>query len=215
MKTLLSLRSLIILALTLTVGFTSPGYAYNVEADSTGNSVYVLLTNDNPGAVFHSITLGASRPDFIANIAIAIMPSTVVGGGSDLMAITFDVNAGAALGSSGDILMTVSGFAAGIPISFDIAVPLEVVLAVAPAQGFVGSTVPAPDPGGVDTDGDGVTDSLETAFGSDPLLANSIPGGDPVPISAIDIPVLPPIAYLFLAFLLAGTGTLLTQPRQR
>ena len=55
-------------------------------------------------------------------------------------------------------------------------VPLEVVNSAPAAQGFVGSGEPTPNPGGTDTDGDGVPDSLEVAYGSNPNSASSIPG---------------------------------------
>ncbi|NNL57804.1 MAG: hypothetical protein HKO71_08625, partial [Pseudomonadales bacterium] len=43
-----------LLALLVT-GFTIPVQAYDVEANTFGNKVYMLLLNDNPGAVYHSI----------------------------------------------------------------------------------------------------------------------------------------------------------------
>ena len=32
-----------------------PVQAYDVESDTTANRIYMLLINDNPGAVFHTI----------------------------------------------------------------------------------------------------------------------------------------------------------------
>lgn len=160
------------------VAITTPVSAYDVEAVSQNNTIYVLLVNDNPNAVFHSISVSStnSLPYFISSVTTAITPETVSGGGSNLAVINFDTSLGL-VGATGDIDLTVDGTAAGSPISLDITVPLEIVLtgAAASAQGQVGSTVPSPDPDGVDSDGDGVTDLLEVAFGSDPQVANSTP----------------------------------------
>ena len=164
------------LAASFLMGCVTHALAYDVETDSTGNAVYMLLLNENPGAVFHSITLGDSSPGFVTAATATIVPETVLGGGSDLAALEFDVIPGATIGSTGDLVLTVSGLAAGTPISVVFTVPLEVVASASAAQGFVGAGVPAPDPGGLDTDGDGVTDSLELAYGSNPNQAGSLPG---------------------------------------
>ena len=158
------------------MAITNPVLAYDVESFTQDNTIYVLLVNDNPNAVFHSITIANSNslPSFVSSVTPSIIPESVLGGGSDLAAINFDTTLGL-VGSTGDIELTVNGLAAGASISLDITLPLELVASAAPAQGQVGSTVPAPDPNGVDTDGDGVTDALEIAFGSDPQVASSTP----------------------------------------
>ncbi|HCX26185.1 MAG TPA: hypothetical protein DHT34_00245, partial [Cellvibrionales bacterium] len=96
--------------------------------------------------------------------------------GSDIVSLDFTVAAGAYLGASGDLEITVSGSVAGQTVEVVTTVPLTVVANVAAAQGYVGTGLPAPYAGGVDTDGDGVSDALETAFGSNPNSADSQPG---------------------------------------
>jgi hypothetical protein len=182
--------------------------AYDVEADSTANTVFVLLWNGNPTASFESISISEDLPGIVAQATASITPASVPANGSDLAAIDFDIEPGAMLGASGDLVITVSGTASGQPLDVVLEVPL-VVVAVAPeAQGVVGTGIPAPDPGGVDSDGDGVTDALETAFGSDPLDPASMPG------KTVEVPSLEAIGLTCLAALLMLCGVGLTRRRQ-
>ena len=154
--------------------YIKPLYAYDVEITSQDNTIYVLLVNDNPGAVFHSISMAETLPSFVSSAEVTLVPDTVLGGGSNLAAVKFDVFF-ASVGTTGDLVLNVSGIAAGAAINFDVIVPLEIVPSASAVQGQAGSTVPSPDPDGVDSDGDGVTDALEIAFGSDPQVASSTP----------------------------------------
>lgn len=170
--------------------------AYDVEADSTTNTVFVLLWNGNPAASFESITISEALPAIVTQATASIIPASVPANGSDLAAIDFDVPAGAALGSSGDLVITVSGSASGQPIDVVLTVPLQVVATAPVAQGVVGVGIPAPDPGGVDSDADGVSDALEIAFGSDPFDPASMPG------KTVSVPSLEAIGLTCLAALL-------------
>lgn len=201
------------LAISCLAGMANIAHAYDVEADSTDNSLYVLLINENPGAVFHSITLGSNQPAFVTAASVLITPPTVLGGGSDLAALEFDIIPGAVIGASGDLVMTVNGLAAGTSLSFDVTVPLTVVANVAATQGLIGNAIPAPDPGGVDTDGDGVSDALEDAFGSDPLFAESTPG-NPAFMSTATVPFVPMVGFLVLAAVLSSVGVFRTRQRR-
>ena len=104
--------------LGLLVVMAGPGVvrAYDVEADSVGNSIYVLLRNLHPTAVFSSVSLGSELPAFVPQAAASIVPASVPASGSALAALTFDVAAGTPLGSAGDLELTVSGTAAGNPV---------------------------------------------------------------------------------------------------
>lgn len=209
------ITTLLAISLSFFIGYSSSALAYDVENDSTANTVYMLLLNDNPGAVFHSITIGSSVPAFVAGASASIVPPNVLGGASDLAALEFNVIPSAVVGSTGDLLVTVSGLAAGTPVSIEFIVPLEVVASAPAAQGVVGSNLPAPDPGGVDTDGDGVTDALEQAFGSDPSSSSSLPGDGSTPPVSENIPILTLPAYALLAALLIGLGAPVLRQRQR
>jgi len=166
----------LLLAIAISMTLPSLASAYDVEADSSSNSVFVLLRNLDPSADFLSISVGDDLPSFVTSASAVIVPASVAAGESDLAAVEFDVSAGAPLGQTGDLEVTISGVADGRSTDIILTVPLKVVATAAEAQGEVGVGVPAPDPGGTDTDGDGVTDALEIAFGSDPLNSASVPG---------------------------------------
>ena len=160
------------------MAFMAPAQAYDVERYSNDNTIYVLLVNDNPGAVFHSISISTptTLPSFLSQAAVTVVPDSVVGGGSGLAALEFNVSLGL-VGTSEDLVLNVSGLAAGAAINFDIIVPLTIVAngAAAGAQGQIGTGIPVPDLGGVDSDNDGISDALEVAFGSDPQESTSTP----------------------------------------
>jgi len=159
--------------------------AYEVEADSVGNSLYLLLLNDQPTASFDSVSLREGLPGFVSTASGRIVPASIAAQGSDLVALDFDVAPGVAAGSTGDLVLEVLGTLSGQPTAVLVRVPLTVVATAPVAQGVVGQGVPVADPGGLDTDADGVTDALEIAFGSDPQNASSLPG-DPSALPALD-----------------------------
>lgn len=203
-----------LVSFVLTAAPAGPAGAYEVEGDSAGNTVYVLLWNAHPTAVFDSISISETLPAFVSQATASIIPAAVPAHGSDLAAVDFDVAAGATLGATGDLTITVSGSTSGQPIDLVLTVPLEVVATAPVAQGVVGQGVPAPDPGGTDSDGDGVTDALEIAFGSDPSDASSLPGSlSPPPPGPI--PLLEDLGFMGLIVLLLGSGTWLAGRRRR
>ena len=189
--------------LLLMFGLPSSAQAYEVEADSLTNQIFILLTNENPAASFDTITVSNNALGMVSSATASIVPTSVAINGSDLAALDFDIASGAALGSSGDLIVTVSGQAGGQPVDVVVAVPLTVVASAPTAQGFIGATIPAPDPGGVDSDSDGVTDALEIAYGSDPNDASWLPGQ----IVEENIPLLGFISTLLLAALFLGMGS--------
>ena len=179
---------LLLLTTLFSMGATGNAAAYDVEADSTGNQIFILLRNLNPGDSYDSVVVNPSNAGIITSAFASIEPTTVPAAGSELVAIDFDISASAMLGESATLDVTISGTVGSQTVNIDVPVELTVVSNVAPAQGEYGSTIPAPDPGGVDNDGDGVSDALEIAFGSDPFLAESQPGQPFGP--AYDIPVM-------------------------
>ena len=183
--------------------------AYDVEADSIDNKVYILLINDNPTATYQSITINNMPPAIVTSASASIIPASVAGGGSDLAALDFDVDVAAQLGATGDLDITVSGSINGQSVDVELTVPLTVVLSAAPAQGEVGATVPTPDPGGIDSDNDGISDALEIAFDSSPFDYLSLPGE----IEAMDVPIFGFIGAASLALLLLISGSSTTRRR--
>ena len=172
----INLAALVMSFLPVYFAYTSSAQAYDVEFPTEDNTIYILLVNDNPGAVFHSISIATPEtfPSFVTSAEVTIVPETVVGGGSALAAVQFNTFFAPA-GTTADFVLSVSGQAAGAAINFDVTVPLTVVASAAAAQGQVGTGIPVPDPDGVDTDNDGVSDALEVSFGSDPQSADSTP----------------------------------------
>ena len=186
------------------LSLAQPGLAsaYEVEADSSANTVFVLLRNLHPTADFVSLTLGGGLPGFVTAATAGLVPAQVAASGSDLAALEFDVSPTAGLGETGQLTLDLRGTADGKAIRIELDVPLEVVASAPEAQGQVGVGIPAPDPGGADADGDGVSDPLEEAFGSDPMNAASVPGKAAFP----GVPGLGGLAALVLFAVFAGTG---------
>jgi hypothetical protein len=130
-------------------------------------------------ASYDSISIDEALQAFVSQATASIIAASVPANGSDLAAIEFDVPAGAALGSTGDLKITVLGSVSGQPIDVVLTVPVEVVASAPVAQGVTGVGVPMPDPGGSDSDGDEISDALEITFGSDPNDPLSTPGSAP------------------------------------
>jgi hypothetical protein len=68
----------------------------------------VLLWN-HASASYDSISIDEALPAFVSQAKASIIPASVPANGSDLAAIEFNVAAGAALGSTGDLTITVLG----------------------------------------------------------------------------------------------------------
>mgnify|MGYP000135506164 CR=1 FL=1 len=118
--------------------------SYDVEADSAANTVFVLLWN-HASASYDSISIDGALPAFVSQATASIIPASVPANGSDLAAIEFDVAPGAALGSTGDLTITVLGSVSGQPI--DVVLGADVVYgvdAVQPLLATVKATLPAP-----------------------------------------------------------------------
>ena len=196
----------IILSFCLSIGLGANAHAYDIEADSANNSVYILLRNLNPGDAYDSISVANTAPSIVSAASATIIPASIAASGSDIAAVEFTVAAGASLGDTGDLVITVSGTVAGQAVNVDIAVPLEVVASVAATQGFVGTGIPAPDSSGIDSDSDGVSDALELAFGSDPNSADSQPG-DPIILNEANIPMLGVLGMLAMALFFVFSGS--------
>lgn len=190
-------------ALLFCMAYANSTFAYDIEADSVGNSIFLLLTNAAGNASYDTISVANTVPSFVTSATASIVPASVSANGSDLAALDFSVDPAALLGATGSIIVTVSGMVSGQPVDVVVPVSVTVVASAAEAQGLVGSGVPMPDVGGVDSDMDGVTDALETAYGSDPFFATSIPG---TPL-AVDIPLLGGFASLALFSLLLLLGS--------
>lgn len=188
-------------ALIISALLSFSAFAYDVESDSTGNVIYVLLDNQNAGAVYHSISISvSSAPAFINGVSASLIPETVPGQAMRLAAVDFNVNSNAVVGQSGDLVLQIGAVAAGNSVSTSMVVPLEVAASAQAAQGHVGTGIPYADPDGVDTDGDGANDSAEITFGSDLNDASSIPGDGSI-ISSVNVPLM-----LLPFYWLAGLG---------
>lgn len=170
------MRNLILLCIFSCIFFSKYMHAYDVENLSTNNEIFILLVNESPGAVFHSIQISNSLPSFVNNVEAEIIPQSVVGGGSGLLKLNFDIGFGA-VGSQGDMTFVIEGLAAGKTITTSVIIPLSIVTIgqAENQQGQLGNITPVEDQGGVDSDSDGVTDLLEQAYGSNPYSSESTP----------------------------------------
>lgn len=196
----------IIVSFCLSIGLGANAHAYDVEADSANNSVYILLRNLNTGDDYDSISVTNTAPGIVSAASATIIPASIAASSSDIAAVEFTIAPGASLGDSGDLTITVSGTVAGQSVDVDILVPLEVVATVDAAQGSVGTGVPTPDSSGIDSDNDGVSDALEIAFGSDPNSADSQPGDPSVSIEE-NIPMLGLLGMLVMALFFVFSGS--------
>ena len=172
--------------------------AYEVESDSAGNAVYLLLNNTNSAASFDAVSLSENSPAFVTTTSTTIAPSTIAPQTSELAALEFYIAPGTAVGTTGNMVITVSGTVNGQAHEVYVPVALEVVTLADGAQGVVGTTIPVADEGGVDTDGDGISDVLEIAFGSDAFWAGSVPGT----VLEARVPMLGTVGNIVLAMLL-------------
>ncbi|MDG2035541.1 MAG: hypothetical protein P8J42_02905, partial [Pseudomonadales bacterium] len=102
-------------------------FAYDVEANSDGNKVYILLVNDNPATSYDAITINNVPPAIVSSASATIIPASVAAGGSDLAALEFNVASNAQLNTVGDLSITVTGSVGGRSVDVDSTVPLTVV----------------------------------------------------------------------------------------
>jgi len=147
-----------------------------VEPDSLANRVYVMLLHSSQVAPISDLVVTPSEPSFVGSASVTFVPAEVPVGSGRIVAVEFDVLASASVGETGNLVLGVSGSVEGAPLDFDVILPLEVVSAARLAQGVTGSEEPVPANDDPDSDGDGVSDQHELAFGSDPDDATSIPG---------------------------------------
>ena len=68
-------RHILLTACALLLGFPSAANAYDVEADSSTNIIYILLRNLNTTASFDSISVADDLPAFVT-----ICPTLAFGG---------------------------------------------------------------------------------------------------------------------------------------
>lgn len=201
-------RALIAIVALASLG-ASMASAYDVEANSTGNKVYILLVNDNPATSYDTITINNVPPAIISSASATIIPASVAAGSSDLAALTFNVSSNAQLNAVGDLSITVTGSIGERSVNVDLTVPLTVVANASIAQGEVGSIIPRPDPGGIDSDNDGISDILEYAFDSNPYNPESLPGE----IETTNIPMVGALGAVALALLMLVSGSSATRRR--
>ena len=116
-----------------------------------------------------------------------------------MLSLNFDVYNNVSLDDSGDMTINISGIVAGQLVSFPVTIPLTVVSNSDSAQGEIGVGIPPTNGDTTDSDGDGINDVLEIAFGSDANNIESYPGGPTI----ATVPMLNGIAFLLLALLIA------------
>jgi hypothetical protein len=118
--------------------------AFAVEEDSAGNQLSVVIRNVSATDELSNVSVTAQMPSFCSGATPLVVPATVPAGSDEIGTLEYDVLAGVAIGTTGDIVLTVSGTIAGQPVSSVLVVPLEVALEAPPFQGF--DAVPALSP---------------------------------------------------------------------
>ena len=86
--------------------------AYDVEPDSSGNRLYVLLWHGNLVASLDSIDIVVVMPAFTSPATAIYIPPSVPANSGLLAGFSFDVSQ-VATGISGDALVTLTGTVAG------------------------------------------------------------------------------------------------------
>ena len=158
----------------LIISFASQ--AYEVETNSTENIIFVLLNNPNENGALSSINVSSQNPSFISGSKSHFVPIQIPAGKSNIVALSFDVDSYASLNLSDNLTLNIQGIISGQLIQFNLDVPLTTVNTAAEAQGFTGFGVPSSSLNDIDNDGDGISDIIELAYGSDPNSTDSIPG---------------------------------------
>lgn len=174
-----------------------PALAFDIEPDSVGNRLYVLLWHGNLSASLDSVGVVVTMPSFTSATTPLHVPTTVPAASGRLAGFSFDVLP-VATGLSGDAVVTVTGTVAGTPVLATFNVPLVTVVdapAIVIVDSLLDNQIEAPD-----FDGDGVADSVELHYGSNPADPNSLPGMSNL------VPALSPAAIAMLALLLAAVA---------
>ena len=82
-------RSIITLLISfyLAIGASVSAHAYDVEADSANNSVYILLRNLNTGDDYDSISVTNTAPGIVSAASATIIPASIAASSSDIAAV--------------------------------------------------------------------------------------------------------------------------------
>ena len=181
-----------------------PAHAYDVAPDSQGNTLYLLLWHQDPALTLDNVTIASQAAGVVSSAATTFVPSSIPPGTARLAALEFSIGAGAAVGTAGVLPVTIGGTGGGSAIEpYTLEVPLLVSDSAEARQGIAGPGFAQPGVASPDTDGDGVLDVEEIAFGSDPLDPNSLPGAM---MSSSPIPALSAMGIALFALILLGMG---------
>lgn len=191
---------LVVFAWSATLSLSS--LAYQVEAQSDHNHLVVLLRNPNNIDSFENLQVQLSSSGIADDLSATLVPATIDANTSDIIEVHFAAADDANLGDQGELYLQVSGSIAGRTLAVDLVVPIDIVGNAQSAQGAVGSGIPQAYAGEPDSDGDGISDTFELVFGSNPDDANSEPEAQQT--LPIDVPAAGGIALLVIGLALVG-----------
>lgn len=187
---------------------TPSAVAFDVEPDSLGNRLYVVVWNRDSSASLEAVQVSVGAASFTTTPTPVSVPTSVPPDEGRLAGFDFDVLPSASIGQNDSLSISITGTLQGVARAVDDAVALDVVATASSQQGLVGAQTGVPGIEGLDTDGDGTPDQEEIAAGTDPFDPDSFPPPGPAPVPALSRPTL-----LLLAGVLLFTGLRLFRTR--
>lgn len=193
-------RAIVSVALVVSTILAESAGAFVVEPGTTGNRLYVVLSNRDPQEALTGVLVQLVSPSTVIGGVTRISAPTVVPASSGAIAgFEFSVAPSAPLGSRITLVVRVTGQLDSVAREVLYPVYLTTGPAGGPVQGLVGTVSGVPGLALLDADADGVADQAEIAAGTDPF--------DPTSLPFVPVPSLPwPGALVLLAFVLTGTG---------
>jgi hypothetical protein len=172
------------------VAAATPAAGFEVESDSDGNRLYVVVWNRDTEGSLTGVQVNVTGTPFTTTPSPVSVPASVPPDASRLAGFDFDVLPSALVGATGSLQVVVTGTVQGEARVSTQLVPLQVVANAQGLQGPVGSGTGVPGIVTLNADGDAFADQHEIRVGSDPFDALShpsvqVPSGAPAALAAL------------------------------
>ena len=196
---------MVLAAVAVALAVPTPATAFDVESDSVGNRLYIVVWNRDAGASLDAIQVNVGAASFTTTPTPVSIPTSVPPDEGRLAGFDFDVLPSAMLGNSDSVSISITGTVQGVARAAQDVVLLDVVAVAPPQQGPVGVGTGVPGIETFDTDGDGFADQEEIAAGTDPFDPLSVPP---------EVPALSDMGVLIVAAAFLLTGLCLVRLRR-